>query len=75
MMFDYSLKFSDEAQATAVLFDGETPRYQNTDVIGTIYRDDGTQSDGYHVNVRTSEDAPELVPYQVFPVTPVRVWA
>jgi hypothetical protein len=74
-MIDYSLKFIDEAQALAVLFDGETPRYQNIDIIGTIYREDGTQSEGYHVNVRTFEEAPELVAYQVFPVTPVRVWA
>jgi hypothetical protein len=74
-MIDYSLKFTNEAQALAVLFDGETPRYQNTDIIGTIYREDGTQSEGYHVNVRTSEEAPELGAYQVFPLTPVRVWA
>lgn len=74
-MFDWSLKFVDEAQANSVLYDGENLRYANTDVIGTIYREDGTQSDGYHVNVRTFEDAPELVAYQVFPVTPVRVWA
>lgn len=50
-------------------------RYDNIDVIGTIYREDGTQSDGYHVNVRTFEEAPELEAYRVYPVTPVRVWA
>lgn len=74
-MSDYQLKFVDEAQAMSVLFDGETQRYQNTDVIGTIYRADGTASDGWHVNVRTDIEAPELDAYAVFPLTPVRVWA
>lgn len=79
---DYSLKFTDEAQAREVLFDGETQRYQNTDIIGTIYRNVGTPEEpvmeataGFHVNVRTSEAAPELDAYAVFPQTPVRVWA
>jgi len=81
-MTDYSLKFTSEAQATAVLYDAETPRYPNIDQIGTIYRNVGTPEEpvmeataGYHVNVRTEVEAPELDAYAVFPVTPVRVWA
>ena len=81
-MPDYSLKFVDEAQAMSVLFDGETQRYANTDIIGTIYRNVGTDEEpvmeataGFHVNVRTDAEAPELDAYAVFPLTPVRVWA
>lgn len=81
---DYQLRFDTEAQALATLYDGETPRYPNIDQIGTIYRllpaADGEEpkleaTAGYHVNVRTVDDAPELEAYQVFPLTPVRVWA
>lgn len=81
-MSDYSLKFTDEAQALEVLFDGETQRYQNIDLIGTIYRNTGTPEEpimeatnDFHVNVRTDAEAPELDAYAVFPQTPVRVWA
>jgi hypothetical protein len=80
-MSDYSLKFTDEVAAMAVLMDGETLVYPNTDIIGIIYRNTGTNeepvmvaTDGFHVNVRTDE-APELDQYAVFPVTPFRVWA
>lgn len=69
-MFDYTLIFPDEAQATAVLYDGETPLYPAIDTIGTI-----EGATGWHVNVRTDTEAPELEVYQVFPETPVRVWA
>lgn len=81
---DYSLKFNDEAQAINILYDGEQPRYQNIDIIGTIYRNTGTPEEpimiaieGFHVNVRTNspEIEMELEPFVVYPVTPSRVWA
>jgi hypothetical protein len=31
--------------------------------------------DGWHVNVRHTDEVPQLAPYQVFPVTPTRMWA
>lgn len=74
-MTDYTLKFPDEPSATAALFTDGTPNYPNTDVIGTITRADGTVSAGWHVNVRTEAEAPELEAYRVFPAAPVRVWA
>ena len=61
--------------------------YQFVDVIGTIYKPTGqiinttegdvremAPVDGYHVNVRVLEEAPELEAYRVHPVTPQRVW-
>lgn len=82
-MTDYTLKFADEAEATAVLFTDGIPNYQNIDIIGTIYKQTGIDADekpimtslaGWHVNVRCDE-APELDAYAVFPATPMRVWA
>ena len=64
------------------------PKYAAVDVIGTIYKPTGktlmteegevfehAPIDGWHANVRHTEPAPELAPYQVFPVTPARMWA
>lgn len=61
-----------------------TPKYVNTSIIGTISKPTGETDaegnavmaalDGWHVNVKADE-SPELVPYQVFPVMPMRVWA
>jgi hypothetical protein len=64
------------------------PLYLAIDEIGLIYKPSGTMlqgefgefpemepTPGYHVNVRHSVEAPELEVYQVFPVTPIRVWA
>lgn len=61
---------------------------QNIDVIGTISKPDGTFTevqgmripnmiplDGYHVNVRAAGAIDGLQQYEVFPTTPVRVWA
>ena len=31
--------------------------------------------EGYHINLRTVTEYPELEPYKVFPSTPLRVWA
>lgn len=66
----------------------KVPRYQAVDVIGTIYKPTGIMLptdegevfemapvEGWHANVRHSDEAPELEAYQVFPQTPVRVWA
>ena len=88
-MNDYYLKFSDEAAANAVLFTSvaaqldeegnvvveasETPKYVNVSVIGTITKDE-VALEGWHVNVR-AEASPELEPFQVFPLAPMRVWA
>jgi hypothetical protein len=86
-MIDYYLKFETEADA-AVLYDGDQPKYPNTDVIGVIYKPTGATVDtpdgpmpemapldGWHVNVRCSEEQPELDAYVVQVKTPVRVWA
>ena len=86
-MIDYQLTFTDEAEATQVLGAPDARMYLNTDVIGVIYRatgevvaNDGVEvalvkpTTGYHVNVRTVDEAPELEAYRVYPVTPVRVW-
>jgi len=67
------------------------PKYAAVDVVGTIYKptgkvlpaedesgeavDEMAPIDGWHVNVRHTDEAPELAPYQVFPVTPARMWA
>jgi hypothetical protein len=66
----------------------EIANYSAIDLIGTIHKPTGTmlQSDdgefpemapldGYHVNVRLIDEAPELEPYRVFPSTPNRMWA
>jgi hypothetical protein len=63
-----------------------TPNYANTDIIGTIYKPTGEMLtgedgeypamaalEGWHVNV-LAEESPELAPYAVFPVVPMRVW-
>jgi hypothetical protein len=73
-MIDYALKFPDVAAATAALFDGETARYLATDIIGVIVNEEGP-TEGWHVNVRHTEEAPELEQWRVYPETPVRVWA
>ena len=64
------------------------PKYAAVDVVGTIYKPTGKMLKapegpvpemkavpGWHVNVRHTDDAPELAPYRVFPQTPSRMWA
>jgi hypothetical protein len=64
------------------------PKYAAVDVVGQIFKPTGKMLktdegevpemaplDGWHVNVRHTDEAPELAPYQVFPVTPARMWA
>lgn len=86
---DYYLKFPDEEAANAVLFTSvvaqldeegnvvveasEKANYVNISVIGTIVKDE-VALEGWHVNVR-AEASPELEPFQVFPLAPMRVWA
>ena len=89
-MTDLYLKFTDEAEATAVLYTQEPtewdeegnvtatePRqaYANISTIGVIYKDE-QPLDGWHVNVRVvGEDATALESFAVTPTLPVRVWA
>ena len=100
MYTDYHLKFTDQAEADAVLFTEQTnvqgdivetvkvPKYAAVDVIGVIYKPTGKmlQTDegevpemapveGWHVNVRHTDEASELDAYKVEVATPVRGWA
>ena len=94
MYADYFLKFANQAEAEAILFtthpevvdaDGtvtaeayQTPNFQNIDLIGTLYHDDGEPYEGYHANVRLvlGAESPEaFAGYEVFPAAPRRVWA
>ena len=88
MYNDFYLKFADEAEANAVLFDNEQPKYNAIDIIGTMFRPTGSMLatpegdvaemaplEGWHVNVRHMGKAPELEQYQVFPQHPQRGWA
>lgn len=85
-MIDLYLKFTDEAEALAALFneDGQ-PRYaMSIDIIGTIYKPTGVMLDsdtpemaavpGFHVNTR-GEAPEELLKYSIVPSQPVRVWS
>jgi len=66
----------------------KVPRYAAVDVIGVIYATTGNTLmteegevfehapiDGWHVNVRHTEPAPELDAYKVDVKTPSRMWA
>ena len=90
MYNDFMLRFADAQEADAVLFEGEERRakYQAIDVIGVIYKPTGNMLptdegevpemapvEGWHVNVRHKEEAPELEAYRVFPQRAVRGWA
>ena len=99
-MIDYRLRFTDEAEAQAMLFEPEVtvarndlvevikkPRYTYVDTIGIIYKPTGKMVvsefggmpemapvDGWHVNVRHAEEAPELDKFAIQVNNPVRVW-
>ncbi len=103
MYSDLYLKFSDEAQADAILYtvhpeevdeDGTviveaytTPNYQNIDTLGIIYVNQPIPDpenppppipeEGWHINIRLvdGEDGATLVPFEVYPTVPRRVWA
>ena len=64
------------------------PKYAAVDVVGTIYKPTGktlktdegevpemAPIDGWHVNVRHTDEAPQLEAFRVFPATPARMWA
>ena len=65
----YYLKFADEAEAVSSL---EALQDAAIDHVGEI-----VDVQGWHVNLRLRDaELPEgLVQYQVFPETPVRMWA
>jgi hypothetical protein len=83
---DYYLKFTDEAEATSVLYTDDMPNFPNIDTIGTIYQPTGQINEegnpvmapiaGWYVNVRC-EETTAFDNYQVdpAPASPVRVWA
>ena len=100
MYTDYHLKFTDQAEADAVLFTEQTnvqddivetvkvPKYAAVDVIGVIWKPTGKMLtteegevpemaplEGWHANVRHTDEAPELDAYKVEVATPVRGWA
>lgn len=89
MYYDYTLKFADSEECTAMLYTKEEyqgeevliPKYTAVDVIGIIYEDQEDPDlppiayDGWHANVRNVEEAPELEAFRVYPQNPVRVWA
>lgn len=89
-MMKYMLRFADEAEATGILYtetDGTlTPNYFAIDTLGILYEaapepvpEDyvPVEIPGWHVNVMSEADAPELEPYIVDPppLVPRRVWA
>ena len=66
------------------------PKYAAVDVVGVIYKATGKMLKankgeepmpemkavpGWHVNVRHTDEAPELEAFRVFPQTPSRMWA
>ena len=66
----------------------DKPNYDNIDILGAIYNPTGdietidgneipvmVALDGFHVNIRHSEQAPELDAYAVTPTNPRRIWA
>lgn len=82
MYIDYFLKFADQSEADAMLYEGEErqSKYVAIDVIGTIYKPVGdtlemAPLDGWHVNVRHNAVASELTAYQIYPQHPIREWA
>jgi hypothetical protein len=69
----------------------KVPRYAAVDIVGVIYKptgnvlpaedesgeavDEMAPIDGWHANVRHTDEAPELEAFRVFPATPSRAWA
>lgn len=64
-----------------------TPNYQNIDTLGILYVEqpipdpdnppEPIPEEGWHVNVRLvdGEDGAILVPFEVYPTVPRRIWA
>jgi hypothetical protein len=79
----YRTEGAQEATETSEAIEGyEVGNYLNIDTIGVIYKPTGeTDAEpvaipGWHVNIRLmpGEDPSPFAPYQVNPVTPMRVW-
>jgi len=79
-----------DPQADSIMISEIRPLYQNLDTLGTISEPTGETSiqddvevpimqpmAGWHVNVRLmpDENLEALIPYQVYPTQPRRVWA
>jgi hypothetical protein len=77
---DFYLKFKSESEATEVLYDNDTPKYRNMDILGILYKtisEEEVQAlEGWHVNIRTEDDEDEeaLKPYAVTIARPRRTW-
>jgi len=84
----YTVTPSVETEEGAVSADALiTPNYQNIDVLGVIYvyqpipdpenPPTPIPEEGWHVNVRLvdGEDGDILVPFEVHPTVPRRIWA
>jgi hypothetical protein len=85
-LFTEQTNVQDDVVETALV-----PKYAAVDVVGTIYKptgnvlpaedesgeavDEMTPIDGWHVNVRHTDEAPELEAFRVFPATPSRMFA
>ena len=83
MYTDLYLKFADQEQADSILYTDMTPNYVNIDTLGIIYeRQDDPEAEpipeeGWHINIRLldDEDGEPLIPFQVYPTVPRRIWA
>jgi hypothetical protein len=77
---DFYLKFKSESEATEVLYDNDTPKYRNMDILGILYKtiseEEVQELEGWHVNIRTEEgeDTEALEPYSVPVPKPRRMW-
>jgi hypothetical protein len=82
-LFTEQINVQDDVVETVLV-----PKYAAVDVIGTIFKPTGktlmteegevfehAPIDGWHVNVRHTEEAPELDAYKVEVKTPSRMWA
>jgi len=82
-LYDEQTNVQDDVVETVLV-----PKYATVDVIGTIFKPTGktlmteegevfehAPIDGWHANVRHTDEAPELEAFRVFPETPSRMWA
>ena len=82
-LYDEQTNVQDDVVETVLV-----PKYAAVDVVGVIYKPTGVMLttdegevpemaplDGWHANVRHTDEAPELEAFRVFPATPSRMWA
>jgi hypothetical protein len=86
MYTDLYLAFADQVEADSILYTDNAPNYQNIDTLGILYVEqpipdpenppEPILEEGWHVNVRLldDEDPEPLIPFQVYPTVPRRVW-